>query len=102
MGENGPGSKAGARCPPSGGAQGAAGLRRNERERAGSSDLVLETVRGNATALLGLARRYSICADDAHDAYQRGIEIFLRRVDTVEPETALAWLRTVVRRTFDL
>ncbi len=42
-------------------------------------------------------RRVSPCADDAHDAYQRALEIFLRRADTVESETALAWLRTVVK-----
>ncbi len=60
-------------------------------------EVVLGTVHKNATALLGLARRHSLCADDAHDAYQRGIEIFLRRADTVEPETALAWIRTVIK-----
>ena len=72
-------------------------MRRDERERAGSRELVLGTVHKNASGLLGLARRHSLCADDAHDAYQRAIEIFLRRADTVEPETALAWLRTVVK-----
>jgi RNA polymerase sigma factor (sigma-70 family) len=47
--------------------------------------------------LLRVARQASLCEDDAHDAYQRALEIFLRRVDTVDPATELAWLRVVVR-----
>ncbi len=47
--------------------------------------------------LLQVARRASLCDDDAHDAYQRALEIFIRRVDTVDPATELAWLRVVVR-----
>ena len=48
-------------------------------------------------ALLRVARHASLCDDDAHDAYQRALEIFIRRVDTVDPATELAWLRVVVR-----
>jgi RNA:NAD 2'-phosphotransferase (TPT1/KptA family) len=45
--------------------------------RAGSEafDVVLETIHRNAASLVGLARRHSLCADDANDAYQHGIEI---------------------------
>ena len=75
---------------------------RTRGERPGSREVVLGTVHRNASALLRIARQHSICPDDAHDAYQRGIEIFLRRCDDVEPETALSWLRTVVNHTFDL
>jgi DNA-directed RNA polymerase specialized sigma24 family protein len=60
-------------------------------------DLVLQTLSDHAASLLATARRHSICADDAHDAYQRAVEIFLRRADSVHPETAGAWLRTVIR-----
>ena len=59
--------------------------------------LVLATIGEHAGTMLRVARRYSLCADDAHDAYQRGLEIFLRRADSVEPATAAAWLRTVVK-----
>ncbi len=59
--------------------------------------MVVEMVRGHAESLLRLARRHSICADDAHDAYQRGFEIFLRHAPRLEPERAPAWLRTVVK-----
>ncbi len=52
-------------------------------------DLVVRTIREHAGALLRTARRHSLCRDDAHDAYQRGLEIFLRRADTLDPQTAL-------------
>src|SRR5215208_211958 len=58
-------------------------------------EFVLETIRDNAAGLLRLARRFSHCSADAEDAYQRAIEIFLKRVDSVERETAGAWLRTI-------
>jgi RNA polymerase sigma factor (sigma-70 family) len=47
--------------------------------------------------LLRTARRVSVCGDDAHDAVQRALEIYLRRLDTVSPATELAWLKVVVR-----
>ena len=47
--------------------------------------------------LLGVARRVSLCADDAHDAFQRALEIYLRRLDTIDPRTEAAWMRVVVR-----
>lgn len=58
---------------------------------------VLDIVRDHAASLLGLARRHSICADDAQDAYQRALEIFLRRSDSLERDTRVSWLRTVVK-----
>jgi RNA polymerase sigma factor (sigma-70 family) len=61
-------------------------------------DLVVRTIQTHAASLLRLARRYSLCADDAHDAYQRALEIFLRRAETLEPARAPAWLATVVKR----
>jgi RNA polymerase sigma factor (sigma-70 family) len=47
--------------------------------------------------LLRVARQASLCHDDALDAYQRALEIFVRRVETVDPVTELAWLKVVVR-----
>jgi RNA polymerase sigma factor (sigma-70 family) len=60
-------------------------------------DLVLELASRHAASMLGVARRYSLCADDAHDACQRALEILLRRADSLDPEGAPAWLRTVVK-----
>lgn len=47
--------------------------------------------------LLRVARQASLCHDDALDAYQRALEIFVRRVATVDPATEVAWLKVVVR-----
>ena len=47
--------------------------------------------------LLRTANHWSICHDDALDAYQRALEIFLRRADSVQPETEVAWLKVVIK-----
>ncbi|QEC49987.1 sigma-70 family RNA polymerase sigma factor [Baekduia soli] len=59
--------------------------------------LVLQTVARHADALLRTARRNSLCFDDAQDAYQRGLEIFMRRAATLDPATAERWLHVVIR-----
>ena len=59
--------------------------------------LVVEVVRLHADGLLRLARRHSLCAEDAQDAYQRGLEIMLRHAHRLDPERAPSWLRTVVK-----
>jgi DNA-directed RNA polymerase specialized sigma24 family protein len=66
-------------------------------EQQDAEAFVVEVVREHASALLALARRYSYCADDAADAYQRGLEIFLRRAGDVERATAVSWLKTVIK-----
>lgn len=76
---------------------GRAGRRALPRPAAGSS-LAVEAVQAHAASMLRVARRHSLCADDAHDAYQRTLEIYLRHVDTVDPASTGGWLRTVVRR----
>src|SRR4051812_6826145 len=48
-------------------------------------------------ALVRVANQFSLCHDDALDAYQRALEIYLRRLDTVDPATEGAWLRVVVK-----
>jgi RNA polymerase sigma factor (sigma-70 family) len=60
-------------------------------------DLVLGTLQEHAASLLGTARRYSMCTDDAHDAYQRAVEIFIKRAHRLDSDGALPWLRTVVK-----
>lgn len=69
------------------------------RRPAGNSaeDLVVEVVARHADGLLRLARRHSLCASDAEDAYQRGLEIFIRHAARLDPERAVSWLRTVVK-----
>jgi RNA polymerase sigma factor (sigma-70 family) len=66
-----------------------------DRERA--EGLVLELIGSQADSLLRVARRYSLCPDDAHDAYQRGLEILIRHATRLDPERAAGWLHTVVK-----
>jgi RNA polymerase sigma factor (sigma-70 family) len=66
-----------------------------DRDRA--EELVLRLVGSQADSLLRVARRYSICTDDAHDAYQRGLEILMRHAERLDPERAAGWLHTVVK-----
>ena len=69
--------------------------RRADRQRA--EQLVLRLVAAHADSLLRVARRYSLCVDDAHDAYQRGLEILMLHADRLDPERAAGWLHTVVK-----
>jgi RNA polymerase sigma factor (sigma-70 family) len=59
--------------------------------------LVLDIVHEHAESLLGVARRHSLCLDDAHDAYQRGIEILLRHAARLDRDGAPRWTHTVVK-----
>jgi hypothetical protein len=63
--------------------------------------LVLDLVTRHAESLLRVARRYSYCADDAQDAYQRAMEILLRHAHRHDPERAGGRLHTVVPQRFD-
>jgi RNA polymerase sigma factor (sigma-70 family) len=60
-------------------------------------DLVMRVVAQYADSLLKTARRHSLCADDAQDAYQRTMEIFVRRAPTLDPERAYKWVHTVCK-----
>jgi RNA polymerase sigma factor (sigma-70 family) len=44
------------------------------------------------------ARRYSICADDAEDAYQRSLEILLTKAPSIEADSLVRWMQTVTKR----
>ena len=44
------------------------------------------------------ARRYSICADDAEDAYQRALEILLTKAPPIEGDALIRWMQTVTKR----
>lgn len=46
---------------------------------------------------LGVARRYSLCDDDASEALARALEIAVRHRERIRPETATAWFAVVVR-----
>ena len=59
--------------------------------------VAIELIRDHDTQLRASARRVSICADDAEDAVQRGIEILLAKAPTADARRLLPWARTVVR-----
>ncbi|MBW3608365.1 MAG: sigma-70 family RNA polymerase sigma factor [Actinobacteria bacterium] len=65
---------------------------------AGAEDLILRTVAAHADSLLRTARRFSLCPDDAQDAYQRTLEIFMAHADRLDLESAAGWLHVVVKR----
>jgi RNA polymerase sigma factor (sigma-70 family) len=44
------------------------------------------------------ARRYSICAADAEDAYQRALEILLTKAPPIEGDSLVRWMQTVTKR----
>ncbi len=77
-----------------GGLEPPSGERLTDAER---DALVVDVIRLHADGLLRIARRHSLGAEDAQDAYQRGLEIFLRHAHRLDPEGAPSWLRTVVK-----
>ncbi len=44
------------------------------------------------------ARRVSLCADDAEDAFQRAVEILLTKAPKRPPNVLVAWMQVVTRR----
>ena len=75
-------------------AEGRAGGRRAKT----AEDLILRTVAAHADSLLRTARRYSLCPDDAQDAYQRALEIFMGHAERLDGGNAAGWLHVVVKR----
>jgi RNA polymerase sigma factor (sigma-70 family) len=57
----------------------------------------VEVYSRNEAALRRIARRFSICDDDADEALQRGLEILLRKAPTEDPRELIKWVQTVVR-----
>jgi RNA polymerase sigma factor (sigma-70 family) len=51
----------------------------------------------HGAALLRVARQHSLCLDDAQDAYQRALEIYLRRLGTIDAATEGPFMKVVVR-----
>lgn len=67
-------------------------------KRGSAEELILRTVAAHADSLIRTARRFSLCHDDAQDAYQRGLEIFMGHADRLDPPRAAGWLHVVVKR----
>src|SRR5215211_3637028 len=67
------------------------------RPDAGADARVSWLVARHGRSLLRLAQRWSLSDDDALDAYQRALEIYVRRLDHVDASTEISWLKVVVR-----
>jgi RNA polymerase sigma factor (sigma-70 family) len=57
----------------------------------------VETFARHEASLRRTARRYSICADDADEALQRGLEILLHKAPSADPRELVRWTQTVVK-----
>jgi len=60
-------------------------------------DLVARILARHAVSLRAVARRHSLCEDDASDACQRALELFLHNADRLDPDGAYRWLHTVTK-----
>jgi len=59
--------------------------------------VAVETFDRNEASLRRTAQRYSICADDADEALQRGLEILLNKAPSEDPRALVRWTQTVVK-----
>ncbi|MBA2420379.1 MAG: sigma-70 family RNA polymerase sigma factor [Thermoleophilaceae bacterium] len=57
----------------------------------------LELVERHAAQIMATARRYAATAEDAEDAYQRGLEIMLTKAPTTAEDELVPWLKTVIK-----
>src|SRR3954447_15777929 len=73
------------------------GRRAALRSREEADRLVLDIVAHHADSLLRVARRHSLCHDDAHDAYQRSLEILLRHAPRLDSDRAYKYAHTIVK-----
>lgn len=74
-----------------------AGSRLSSNEDATRKRAAVETYARHEGALRRTAVRYSLCADDADDALQRGLEILLRKAPTGDSRRLVKWMQTVVK-----
>ena len=68
------------------------------KRKKAAEELILRTIAAHAESLLRTARRHSICVDDAQDAYQRAIELFMGHAHRLDAARAPGWLHVVVKR----
>jgi RNA polymerase sigma factor (sigma-70 family) len=64
---------------------------------AGRKRAAVELVAREDAGLRRTARRYSLCEDDAEDAYQRALEILLVKAPSERPRELSRWMKTVVK-----
>jgi Sigma-70 region 2 len=72
------------------------GRERPRRPRREVDQAARDLIRRRGREILATARRYAQNLDDADDAYQRGLEILLRKAPNTREEELVPWLKTVV------
>lgn len=68
-----------------------------EEDAARRKRAAIELVAREGAALRRTAMRYSLCAEDAEDAYQRALEILLKKAPSGKPRDLIRWTQTVVK-----
>ncbi|HEU5142327.1 MAG TPA: sigma-70 family RNA polymerase sigma factor [Solirubrobacterales bacterium] len=68
-----------------------------ETNEAARKRAAVELIASHGSTLERVARRYSLCAEDAEDAYQRGLEILLTKAPSDRARDLLAWTKTVIK-----
>jgi len=64
---------------------------------AGRKRAAVELIAREDPQLRQTARRYSLCQEDAEDAYQRSLEILLVKAPSERPLELIRWMKTVVK-----
>lgn len=64
---------------------------------AGRKRAAVELIAREDAELRRTARRFSLCEDDAEDAYQRSLEILLVKAPSDNPRELIRWMKTVVK-----
>jgi RNA polymerase sigma factor (sigma-70 family) len=71
--------------------------RREATSDAARKRLAVEMVARHEAALQRTARRFSLCAEDAEDAFQRALEILLVKAPAGEARELVRWMHTVIK-----
>lgn len=79
------------------GATRAGGVGRRQAGAAARKRAAVEMIARHEGVLRQTARRYSLCADDAEDAYQRMLEILLTKAPTDRGRDLVAWAQVVTK-----
>jgi RNA polymerase sigma factor (sigma-70 family) len=61
------------------------------------ANAAIELIARHDAALRRTARRYSVCAADAEDAYQRALLVALRKAPDIDTPALARWMHTVTR-----
>jgi RNA polymerase sigma factor (sigma-70 family) len=67
-------------------------------QRSHRANAALDLIAAHDAAFRRTARRHSLCADDAEDAYQRALVILLTKAPPCRPPALTAWMHTVTKR----